>query len=297
MTVTLLLGLFVTLGAPAQSVEPAWLQIARADKLAADGDFGIAIQLYREALTLDPGSPEALFGLARAFKAVNDYLVAEEYLRDAMEAADNLTVPAVRYEISYELANLYQVQRKFSDYERTLFEIVTLASAEPVSSRSVDTPAETLQTVFLENGLDRVLILYRLEEDGGTRARSELCEWLVGLGRYERAAEHGLVAVVQQLSTVIEAVIEHDLGYEYETVLDALTNAEIYPETRAYLVETSLYRNLYFLGSALFAHGNSEAARSVWRLLLVLPHTGRWSERARIQLANPQREPLLVPPE
>ena len=297
MTVTLLLGLFVILGAPAQSLEPAWLQIARADKLAADGDFGVAIQLYREALTLDPGCPEALFGLARAFKAVNDYLVAEEYLRDAMAAADNLMVPAVRYVISYELADLYRVQRKFSDYERTLFEIVALAAAEPASPRSTDPPAETLQTVFLENGLDRVLILYRLEEDGGTRARGQLCELLIGLGRYDRAAEHGLVAVVQQLSTVIEAVIERDPGYEFETVLGALTNAEIYPETRAYLVETSLYGNLYFLGSALFADGNSEAARSVWRLLLVLPRTGKWSERARIQLADPQREPLLVPPQ
>ena len=293
---TLLIGLFVIVSGAAQSSDPAWLRIQRADKLAADGDYGIAIQLYREAVTLDPDSPEALFGLARAFKAVGDYLVAEQYLLDAVAAAGELMVPAVRYEINYELTDLYLVQRKFADYERVLFQTVDLAAGEPATQRTVDVPADTLQTVFANNGLDRVLVLYRLEEDGGTRARGELAELLVGLGRYDEAAEQALVATTQQLSTVIEAVIERDPGYEYQTVLGALTSAETYPETRAYLADTSLYHNLYFLGSALYAGGNLEAARSAWRLLLALPRAGSWSDRAGIQLADPQPEPLLVPP-
>ena len=296
LTVTLLIGLFVIVSGAAQSSDPAWLRIQRADKLAADGDYGIAIQLYREAVTLDPGSPEALFGLARAFKSVNDYPIAEEYLLEAVAAADDLMVPAVRYEMNYELAHLYLVQRRFADYERVLFQTVTLAAGEPVTQRTVDVPADTLQTVFADNGLDRVLVLYRLEEDGGTRARGELAELLVGLGRYDEATEQALVATTQQLSTVIEAVIERDPGYEYQTVLDALTNAEIYPETRAYLADTSLYHNLYFFGSALYSGGNSEAARSVWRLLPALPRAGKWSDQAGIQIADPQPEPLLVPP-
>jgi len=297
LTVTLLLGLIVTLGAGAQSVDPAWLQVERADKLAADGDYGIAIQLYREALTLDPGSPEAIFGLARAFKAVGDYLIAEEYLSDAIAVADDLRVPAWRYVINYELADLYRVQRKFSAYEETLFTIVALAEAEPKAPRTIVVPAETVQAVFLDNGLDRVLVLYRLDEDGATRARGQLGELLVGLGRYDAAVEHGLLAVVQQLSMVIEAVMQRDPGFEYETVFGALRSAENYPETRAYLADTNLYENLYFLASGLYARGNSESARSVWRLLLTLPRAGRWSDRARIQLADPQPEPLLVPPQ
>ncbi|MBU8912515.1 MAG: tetratricopeptide repeat protein [Spirochaetales bacterium] len=293
---TLFVGLSVIVSAVAQSPDPAWLQIRRADKLAADGDYGIAIQLYREALTLDPGSPEAIFGLARAFKSISDYPIAEEYLLEALAAAEDLMVPAVRYEINYELAGLYKVQRRFADYERVLFQTVDLAAGEPATPRSVDVPADTLQTVLINDGLDRVLVLYRLQEDGGTRARGELAELLVGLGRYDEAAEQGLVAITQQLSTVIEAVIERDPGYEYQTVLGALTHAEIYPETRAYLADTSLYENLYFLAGALYARGNPESAVSLWRLLPALPRAGDLSNRARIQLADPQPEPLLVPP-
>ncbi len=296
LIVALLLGLFVTFGAVAQSPEPAWLQIERAHKLAADGDYGVAIQLYREALLLDRGNPEATFGLARAFKSVNDYSIAEEYLLEAIAVADDLIVPAVRYEINYELGDLYRVQRKLSEYEQILFSTVALAAGEPTRPRSIEVPADTLQTVLIDDGLDRVLFLYRVTEDGGTRARGELCELLIGLGRYDAAAEHGLVAVVQQLSTVIEAVIRRDPGYEYETVLGALTSAETYPETRAYLADTSLYENLYFLGSAFYSRGNAEAAKAAWRLLLLLPRAGRWSDRARIQLADPQLEPLLIPP-
>ena len=136
-----------------------------------------------------------------------------------------------------------------------------------------------------------------MNEDGATRARGQLSELLIGLGRYDAAVEQGLLAVVQQLSMVIEAVMKRDPGYEYESVPDALRSAEHYPETRAYLADTKLYENLYFLAGGLYARGNSESAHSVWELLLTLPRAGRWSDRARIQLADPQPEPLLVPPE
>jgi tetratricopeptide (TPR) repeat protein len=297
LAATLLIGLFVSLGVAAQDTQPAWLQIQRADRLSDDGEYGRAMQLYREALVLDPGSAEAVFGLARAFKAVGDYLIAEEYLQDSLAAADRLFVPAMRYEINYELSDLYRVQRRFSDYQEILFDLIALSDSEPVPPRTITVPSETLQRVFLDNGLDRLLLLYRLELDGATRARGELCELMVGLGRYDAAVEFGLVAVVEQLSTVIEAVIDRDPDYEFESVRMALAAAENYPETREYLADTTLYRNLYFLGSALYSGGARQPAMSVWSLVSALPGAQRWADRARIQLGDPQQEPLLVPPE
>ena len=278
-------------------MDPAWLRIARADKLSDDGAYGLAMQLYRGALALEPANPEALFGLAKAFKAVGDYPIAEEYLQETLAAADRLFVPAMLYEVNYELADLFRVQRRFSDYQETLFRVIALADAGPVAPRTITVPGGTLQNAFLDSGLDRLLLLYRLEEDGAIRARGELCQLLVGLGRYDAAVEYGLVAVVQQLSTLIEAVMARDPTYVYQSVRRALGAGETYPETREYLTATTLYRNLYYLGSALYSGGAQQPALSVWSLLSALPRAERWADRARIQLGDPQQEPLLVPPQ
>lgn len=284
----LLAGIMLGGAAAAQTTEPAWLVIERADRLAADGAFGRAMQLYRRALDLDPGNPEAHFGLGRAFKAVGDYPVAEDHLQIALGAAERFAVPDSIFEIHYELAELYRVQRRFAEYETTLAGIIELTEtdADPV----------VLRGVLDAQGLDRLLVLYRLPEDGATRARGDLAELLVGLGRYPAAAQLALVAAVQQLSTVIDAVLRRDPEYTFASIAGAEAAGQSYRETREYLSQTLLHRDLYYLAAALYAEGNSQLARVIWRILADLPQAGEMGVRARIQLADPRVEPLIIPP-
>ena len=271
----------------AQSPEPAWLVIERADRLAHLGEFGQAIQLYRRALTLDPGSPEAEYGLARVFASVNDYAVARVHYENAVSVQERLRVPAMAFEIHYGLAELFRVQRQFAEYEAELGEILALAPEPEVD-------ADALLRAFEQQGIDRTLVLYRVPEDGATQARGQLAELLVGLGRYESAALQALMAVVQQLTTVIEALLERDPLFAYETVRDAVTAGLVYGEIERYLARTELHKNLYYLAAALLGEGNRTMALETWRLAVDLPHGGVWTRRASIQLADPQPEPLIV---
>jgi hypothetical protein len=149
---------------------------------------------------------------------------------------------------------------------------------------------------MLDGGLDRTLVLYRLPEDGGTLARGEFSELLNGLGRYAAAADHALVASVQRLSTLVEALIERDPSFEFSTVVSAVASGTLYPETRAYLADGFLYRDLYYLASAVWSEGNRQSATAIWDVLVQFPDAGTYADRARAQLSDPRPEPLLVPP-
>lgn len=282
---------------PAQTEAPAWLRVERANSLVDSEQFGRAIQLYREALTMDPGNPEALFGLGRAFRSVNDYAIAEEYLNDALENAERLRVPAKHYAIRYELAEIYSVGRRFAEYERLLTETIQATYEEPQPPGTLEIEPEVLRRTLRDEGLDRTMVLYRIPEDGATRARGDLCELLVGLGRYEAAVQTGLYSVVQQLTTLVEALIERDPQYEFRGVSDALAAAAVYPETRDYLARSRLFRDMYYVAAALYGQGDSARARELWILVNSAPQAGRSGVRAGIQLSDPEVEPLLVPPE
>ncbi len=282
-----MIGLLLATPMVAQSSEPAWLTIERAERAAVAGDFGRAIQLYRRALTLEPGSPEAEFGLARAFTAVNDYPVAEVHFRNALAAQSRLRVPDTAFEIHYGLADLYRVQRRFADYENELKAILALAPEPEI------TPS-TLRRVLTDQGLDRLLVLYRLPEDGTTRARDELAELLVGLGRYEGAIEQALVAVVQQLSTVINGILNQDPDFVYDRIDRAVAAAHSVRPVQGYLQTSTLDKDLYYLAAALFGQGAEESALETWRVVAGLPGSGAWARRASIQLEDPEPEPLIV---
>jgi len=289
--------LLVAFAAAAQDVQPPWIIIAEADRHASEKAYGIAIRLYREALAQQPGNPEALYGLGRAFKSVGDYGEAEGYLLDAIESSARLEVADELYAIRYDLADLYHTRRDFARYEIILTEIVESSNAEPVRPGTVRPDRLALRSSFLTAGLDRTLVLYRLPEDGGTLARGELCEFLGGLGRYANAVDFGLVAVLQRMTTLVEALMDRDPSFEFTGVRDALLAAPLYPETRSYISEGNIYRDLYCLGSAAWSDGQREAALSLWRLVSELDEGGNYGVRARMQLADPQSEPLLIPPQ
>lgn len=283
----LLIAVLVTL--PAQPVEPAWLLVARGEKLLSEGEYGRALQTFREALQLRTDYPEALFGIGRAYKSILDYDIAVRYLSEAISLSDRFEVTDRFYSASYELAEIHRVRRRFAEYESTLYSMVDRASWMP-EAFGIDDMSRT----FRDSGLDRMLVLYRLPQDGSQRAHSELAELLVGLGRNASAEHHALIAVSQQLTVVIGAIISRDPTYEFSSVQSAFLRAASYPESREYVASATLGHDLYFLGSALWAQGNHRAARATWSVAAELPESGMWAQRSKAQLDDPKPEPLLI---
>ena len=275
--------------ASAQNGEPAWLVVKRAERLMDAGEFGLAIRSFRLALDLSPNDPDALYGLGRAYKAINDLVVAEDYLSRALGRRDAFAVPETALLVRYELADIHRTRRDFARYEQ---ELAAIVAADPIPDDALipDDPHRVLR----EQGLDRFLVLYRLPESGSTDARSRLAELLVGFGRYDVAAMHASVAVLQSFTTLIDAARDRDPTYEFSTIVGLMERADSYPEAREYLERSTLYHDLYYLAAALWAE-TRDGALPVWRLLARIDPEGQWGVRAARQLERPRVEPLLVP--
>ena len=290
--IRVLVSLLLLLGAAAalvaQPVEPAWLVTERGGRFLSSGEFGLAIRSYRLALELAPNDAAALYGLGRAYKAIGDLAVAEDYLERALVYRESFAVPGTELLVRYERADIHRIRRDFSRYEEELF---TIVAEDPIPDEALP---DSVQRVLSDQGLDRLLVLYRLAESGSTRARGALAELLVGLGRYNTAAEHASVAVLQTMTTLIDAVRRRDPTYEFVTVVDLVARGRHYPEVVAYLERTSLFHDLYFLAAAFWGERNIRAI-ALWQTLALIDPDGGWGERAGRQTANPRIEPLLVP--
>lgn len=273
----------------AQTDEPAWLVVRRAERLMDAGEFGLAIRSLRLALELAPNDPDALFGLGRAYKAIGDFVVAEDYLSRALDNRTGFEEPGSAFLVRYERAEIHRARRDLARYEEELAAIVT---EDPIPEDAL-IPADP-HRVVREQGLDRFLVLYRLPESGSTDARGLLAELLVGLGRYDSAAMHASVAVLQAFTTLIDAARDRDPTYEFSTIDELLERTAVYPEARAYLDSASLHHDLYFLAAAYWAE-TRDGALPVWRTLARIDPDGAWGARAARQLERPRVEPLLVP--
>jgi tetratricopeptide (TPR) repeat protein len=268
---------------------PGWLIVERAERLLDEGEFGLAIQAYRRALQLSPGDPEAHFGLGRAYKAIGDYQVAEEHLQDALRAQADFTVADRVFLVRYERADIYRTRRDFARYERELVRII----ADDPPPDEIIIPSDAHEALA-EQGLDRFLVLYRLPESGSTRARGMLAELLVGLGRYDEAAENATIAVLQAFTTLIGAEIRRDPTYEFTTVAELLERTRRSRPTRDYLEQSTIFHDLYYLAGAYWGE-RDRTAIDVWQLLTRIDAEGTWGARATRRLADPQPEPLIVP--
>ncbi len=284
----------VAAGAPlsAQQVAPAWLLVARADRLIESSEIGLAIRTLRQALELEPNSPEANFALGRAYAATGipgDIAVAHEYFARALEHRDRFTVPDRATLVRYARSDLYRLTRDFARYEQELLRILNEA---PLPD-DVLLPANPGRQIAAQ-GLDRTMILYRANEDGATDARGRLAALFVGLGRYEDAAAAAAIAVVQGITTLVDGVLARDALFEYSTFEALLDHARRYEETRRYIEQTTLFRDLYYLAAAWLG-GGEHAAAALWQRIAAIPEAGTFATRAAVQARDPQPEPLLVP--
>ena len=283
---TLILLLFSAL-VLAQDVEPPWLLEARAERLVEMRDFGEAIRLLRQAEQQAPNRAETHLALGLVFKAVNDFTIAEEYFLDSLELQFESDVE--RLVAQYELADIYAVQRKLAEYERTLASILQAEQIDPL----LLVPAEPDVTLAAQ-GLNRFLILFRSPETEATNARSQLGELLVGLGRYPEAAEVLSIAVLHGFTTIIDRALHTDPLYVFDGVPDLWTRSETDDQVQEYLESRTLYHDMYYLAAAYYGEGNAYSL-DLWRVLSEIDQTSAWGQRARRQLINPRQEPLLVP--
>ena len=235
-----------------EATTPGWVLYERGERARREGRLAEALRRYSEALRVRPVYPEAQLGTARVYRAGGDGLLAERYYRRAVEQAAALAIPDEIFRIESELAGLL---RDGNRQDEAIAILQRLTARDPIFGRRDNLgQRDAMVALLFSGGLDRVLVLYRLDFPQALDAHAQLGDYYLSLPRpeaRERAAEHLLFAVVEVTSRAIRAVIERDVGYEFATLQSFLNVAQRYPEVNAYLRKYELRALLLGLAVAL----------------------------------------------
>ncbi len=282
----------VAVGTAAAQNEPAWVAYERGRQAFRAGEFGDAVRMFRRAIEQGGPYPEAEAAIGEVYLVEGSLNLAERQFQRAIRQRGALAVPEDEFLLWYRLAEVYELLENPHAYELALREIVE--RDERYVSEEYSGEREGYRRVIREEGLDRLLVLYRQPDDFARKAHALLGEHYLRTGSYGRAVEHLLFANIKILTELIEVERERDPGYEFTTVAGLLDRVEQRREMREYIGETGLYRAIYYLGSALYSDDPSLAgSRAIWEIVAEREAAGDWARRAAEQIADPSLEPLI----
>ncbi|TVQ38383.1 MAG: hypothetical protein EA384_09195 [Spirochaetaceae bacterium] len=272
---------------PAQEAvqTPPWVLYEQGMQLLEQGRFGEALRRFRAAARQRAPFPEAEVGIGRVLQAEGSFDLAVRQYRTALEQSYAFEVPQTAYLVRYLIADVHRLRGDSRAYEQKLLEIAGQEAA--FSDPGLEDRRAAYLDVLRNRGLDRLMVLYRIDDGFSHRAHRELGMHLFDHAR-DGALEHLTFAVMKGFTRLVGELRQRQFDYRYTTAVDVLADAHEVRYLSDYLEREDFYRTLYYLGLALERETpSSETAVSIWRTLAALPEAGEWYLRALERVAGP----------
>ena len=298
-TVALALLAIVLIGGPiaaqtlpaSSSSDPPWLLLELGKKAYRAKDFGQALDYFRTSIAKGGVTPEAEMWIGRVFAEEGELDLAENQFQRALANASQFEIPGEATSILYDLARIYYNTNQYGKYEVTLKKIVK--EDKQFSDPKEAFTRDAMVRVLRADGLDKLLVLYRLDDKQTLQAHSDLGALDYRTGRYSDAVLNLTFSIITMATVAIDAFKANDPEYDFSTMNDLLTMAAKDTRVSSYLASTNLYEDLYYLAAALFAEGHATRAASIWRIVAKWAPHDMWYRRSLAQLQKPYIEPIL----
>lgn len=279
-------------------------------KTAGRKDPGQALRLFRQAIARREAElvargevvetdasrfPEAEAGLARIYLMEGNLSLAERHYLRALASSAFLAIPETEWELRYELAELYEMSERRRLAQREWLTIVE--EVDSIGSQATSELLDNYQRIFWEEGIDRLLQLYRHEGAASIAANRNLGRQYLGMGRYEAALDHDIMATVKIVTLVVEEIRRFEPLYRLDSLGSMLSRAREYPQIQGYLDASGLFDTLERLGQTSFRlRSSSVRSRELWEVVATYAPRGSLAGRkATDRVASPGTDPLVVP--
>jgi tetratricopeptide (TPR) repeat protein len=272
---------------------PSWVYYQEGKRYFAEGEFGKALVSYRKAIELQPEKkfPEAELGIGLVYEKEGESSLAIHHISQAIALRQLFYIPQDYYSALYALAQIHKRAENYRRYEDDLVAIVE--DDERFSNPELAMSRPAYRNTLEEDGLNKLVLLYRLPDDFSLQAHTDLGIFYVSTGKYSAAADHLMFSTLKIISQGIEEVLRLEPDYEFTTMRDFLDRAQKIPLVENYLHSRNLFQNLYYLAAALYGQNFTDRARSIWELVASRPEAQGWVAKARSRIQHPRLEPLL----
>ena len=281
---------------------PQWLKMEQGIQSYDEGELGSALSIFRTIAEDDPHYANVHMWIGHVFAAEGEYKAAMAKYEDALSDERNFFPQSERINAYYSLV---EVARRLEDWERMhtyLQAVVDEALIDPLPIERV----EAMQSKFLNEGPDKLLELYRINDKPVRAAYEQLGILALQQGNYHSALQNLLLSITTSLSLAIEVLQERDpeyvfIRYEMNPGLERFftrNTASLLKESKEvlhikeYFNSIGLYRQLYLLGMAMLGSDAEEAAKEIWTLVATHSEAGKWANLSRNQLGSPSLEVL-----
>lgn len=271
--------------------DPPWLLLELGKKAFREKNFGQALDYFRTSIARGGTTPEAEMWIGRVFEEEGELDLAENQYQRALSNASQFQIPAEATTIRYDLARIYSNTNQYGKYEVTLKKIVSL-DKEFVDPQEAFT-RQSMIRVLTNDGLNKLIVLYRLRNRETLQAHSDLGELYYKTGRYADAALNLTFSVVTILTVAIDSLKNQNPDFQFSTVDKLFLTASGDSRVNDYLRSTHLFRDLYYLASSLYAEGHRERAVALWRLVMRQSPMDTWHLRSAAQIDSPHIEPII----
>lgn len=277
--------------------QSVWLQMERGIEEYDRGHLGEALKIFRQIIEQDPSYANAHMWIGHVFAAEGEYEAAIGKYEDSLEIGRNFFPRSEKIEAYYSLA---ETSMRVGDEERSRYCLKQVFE----QGREEVLPATRQIAIvekFLTEGPDKTLELYRLKDKAVRRAYQIFGELELQSGNYNQALEYFLLSIITSLSLAIDVLRSEDPEYlfiqnemnpgdpNFHTGNTArlLKDVQDHSDLQAYFESIGLYRQLFFLGAALFGMESPEKAQDIWLLVTDNRAAGIWYDFAQGQLVEP----------
>lgn len=281
---------------------PQWLKMEQGIQRYDEGQLGSALSIFRTIAEDDPQYANVHMWIGHVFAAEGEYMAAMDKYQDALSDGRNFFPQSERINAYYSLA---EVARRLEEWERMdtyLQAVIDEALIDPLPSERV----EAMRRKFIEEGPDKLLELYRINDKPVRAAYEQLGVLALQKENYPRALENLLLSITTSLSLAIEVLQDRDPEYvfvQYEmnpglerfftrNTASLLRESRDVPPLKEYFNSVGLYRQLYLLGMAMLGSDAEEAAQRIWTIVASHSEAGKWANLSRNQLGSSSLEVL-----
>ena len=277
---------------PDQKADQAnWILYERANAMAAQREFGQALQLYKEAISQGGRFPEAEVGIGDVYFEEGELDLARQQYEKAYNLRSAFNIADSKYDVLYKLGGLYESQEMFRLMEDSLAKIVT-------DDKKYGDPASAylkaqVERNYLERGIDHTLLLYQISVPFAQQAHSKLGWFYYRTGRFTQAISHLLYSVVYVTKDIEDYLHDQDVEFGFSSLSDLMTMVDRDKRAASYVSGSSYFKDIYYLAGSSFAAGYPTHATLLWKLLAASRSSGQYAQLAARQLKAPWTERLL----
>jgi len=276
---------------------PGWLIFEKGKQLFDAGEYGDAVYYFRKAREVLGSAPEVEYWIGLVFEAEGEYNLAAKQYEAALRQRNLLLVPDEEIEFRSRLADVYFTVGDFAAYSEQLETIIRYDAGTRRKHTNLEIEPRTLTRTLTEQGFDKLLELYRIDDYGALSAYYGIGVYKYRTGFLESAIEYLAYAVVVTHTSLVKYLIDRDPEYRFSTLPELLSEALRHRRLQEYMYAVDAFGQLYALGTALYATGEPtkrEIAAGLWRLVAEYDENGWWSGKARRQLAAPFADDFMI---